>query len=346
MLCFRLKGGIHMNLKKYNTDPELLLEQGKTVMSSTDESKYLFRVFAVNMVLSGTPASQVGASAGFTKAAVTGWVKTVDEQGFEALRPQRRSGRPAKLMKAQMSEIDAVIQTDPKEHGFKVWDGSSLSSYIKSHYNVDISVRQCQRMFHSLGFSHIRPQPHPSKGYEDTEERETLKKRDENAENESLTLVYQDEVHFHTQTTVTAGWYKKGSSSTVKPFPGRFKTSYSGFVIPETGALYTAKPEKFKYSTTIDSIRSFLSAYPPVEGKKYATVMDNAPWHKKTIRLVQEEAQPEYADIRASVIFVKLPPYSPDLNPIEQVWRITRREKIHNVFFASLSALELCQTTS
>ena len=38
--------------------------------------------------------------------------------------------------------------------------------------------------------------------------------------------------------------------------------------------------------------------------------------------------------------FVKLPPYSPDLNPIEQVWRITRRENTHNVFFSSLSLLE------
>ncbi len=64
-----------MNARKYNTDPVLLLEQRKAIMSSTDESTYLFRVFAVNMVLSGTPASLVGASAGFSKAAVTGWVK-------------------------------------------------------------------------------------------------------------------------------------------------------------------------------------------------------------------------------------------------------------------------------
>ena len=68
--------------------------------------------------------------------------------------------------------------------------------------------------------------------------------------------------------------------------------------------------------------------------------MDNAPWHKKTMRLVETEKLPEYADIRESVTFIKLPPYSPDLNPIEQVWRITRKENTHNVFFASLSILE------
>ena len=150
----------------------------------------------------------------------------------------------------------------------------------------------------------------------------------------------QDEVHFQIQTTVTSGWYKKGSAPTVKSFPGRFKTSYSGFVIPETGELFTAKPETFNYSTTIDSIRSFLAAHPVPEGKRYAVVMDNAPWHKKTMRLVETEQLPEYEDIRKAVVFIKLPPYSSDLNPIEQVWRITRRENTHNVFFASLATLE------
>ena len=155
-----------------------------------------------------------------------------------------------------------------------------------------------------------------------------------------MILVYQDEVHFQIQTTVTAGWFKKGSQPTVKSFPGRFKASYSGFVIPESGELFTCKPEIFNYETTIDSIRDFLETHPAPEGKKYALVMDNAPWHKKTIRLVETEKQPEYADIRESVTFIKLPPYSPDLNPIEQVWRITRRENTHNVFFATVSILE------
>ena len=165
-----------MNLRKYSIDPAILLEQGKAIMTSSDETRYLFRVFAVNMVLSGIPASQVGASAGYTKAAVTGWVKTVDEKGFEALRPQQRPGRPTKLSNQQLKEIDTVIQTDPKGHDLKVWDGPSLSSYIKSHYDVDMSVRQCQRLFRNLGYSHIRPQPYPSKGSEDTEERNAFKK--------------------------------------------------------------------------------------------------------------------------------------------------------------------------
>ncbi len=111
-------------------------------------------------------------------------------------------------------------------------------------------------------------------------------------------------------------------------------------MIAETGELFTAKPDRFNYETTIASIREFLSVHPAPKGKKYALIMDNAPWHKKTVRLIQEEHQPEYADIEQQITFVKLPPYSPDFNCIEQVWRITRRENTHNVFFPSLLSLE------
>ena len=117
-----------MNKRKYNTDPEMLLQQGKAIMSSSDESRYHFRVFAVNMVLSGCSASQIGAMAGVSKVAVTGWVKIADEQGFEALRPKGHKGRAAKLTEEQLKEIDGVLQSDPKDYGYKNWDGPALSA--------------------------------------------------------------------------------------------------------------------------------------------------------------------------------------------------------------------------
>ena len=76
------------------------------------------------------------------------------------------------------------------------------------------------------------------------------------------------------------------------------------------------------------------------DGKMYCMVLDNAPWHKKAIRLIWEDELPEYQDIRDKMTYISMPPYSPDLNPIEQVWRITRREMTHNRYFPSRIALE------
>ena len=76
-----------------------------------------------------------------------------------------------------MAEIRTVLEEDaPKKYGYNVWDGPSLSAYIKKTYAVKLSVRQCQRLFHTLGFSLVRPQTFPSKGEHNEAERKEYKK--------------------------------------------------------------------------------------------------------------------------------------------------------------------------
>ena len=83
-----------------------------------------------------------------------------------------------------------------------------------------------------------------------------------------------------------------------------------------------------------------MQNYPVDDNQRIYLILDNAPWHKKAVRLVQTEALPEYQDIRDKMTLIFLPPYSPDLNPIEQVWRVTRREVTHNTYFANEKILE------
>lgn len=120
---------------------------------------------------------------------------------------------------------------------------------------------------------------------------------------------------------------------------GKNRVSYSGFVIPETRELYVDKPSWFNSETVIEPIRQFLSAKPCSEGKRYCLIPDNAPCHQKTIRLIWGDKLEEYQDIRDSTLYLRLPPYSPDYNPIGQIWRITRKEKTHNRYFNGLCTL-------
>ena len=123
----------------------------------------------------------------------------------------------------------------------------------------------------------------------------------------------------------------------MKSYPGRKSVAYSGFVIPQTGELIVDKPSWFNYETAIASLRAFIKAYTVKAHQKLILILDNAPWHKKAMRLIRDDET--YRDIRDAVTLVSLPPYSPDFNPIEQVWRFTRREKTHNRFWPTLQLL-------
>lgn len=148
-------------------------------------------------------------------------------------------------------------------------------------------------------------------------------------------MFFQDEVHFQLESTKTRMWAGKGKQPLVKSYAGRKSCAYSGYVNGSTGELVVNEMTWFNYETTIESIREFLKFRP--EGRKVVLVMDNAPWHKKAIRLIRTDDA--YLDIRERIEILSLPPYSPDLNPIERVWRITRREQTHNHFFEDRETL-------
>lgn len=67
--------------------------------------------------------------------------------------------------------------------------------------------------------------------------------------------------------------------------------------------------------------------------KKILLVLDNARYHHAKILQAWLE---EVSDI-LELFF--LPPYSPDLNAIEMLWKKTRRNVTHNRFFESLDQL-------
>ena len=166
-----------MPARKYKTDPTQLLAEGQQLIHTTSDIKYRHKVEMVNLVLSGLTPSYLSTYCGDSKRTITLWVKIADEQGFEALKPKKPTGRPAKLVKEQMAEIRTVLEEDcPKKYGYNVWDGPSLSAYIEDTYAVKLGVRQCQRLFHRLGFALVRPQTFPSKGEHNEAERTEYKK--------------------------------------------------------------------------------------------------------------------------------------------------------------------------
>ncbi|MCD8155077.1 MAG: winged helix-turn-helix domain-containing protein [Clostridiales bacterium] len=169
-----------MNIRTFKSDKQSLIDEGKRIVSMSDDAKFLRKVTIVNLMLNGASASSLSPSCGETSRTLTSWMKIVDEQGFEALRPKKQSGRPNRLTQYQKEKIKVAVLSSPEEAGYTVWDGPSLSDYINKTYGISLGVRQCQRLFHEFGFSQIRPQTFPSKDHEDDPRRDEFKKTERN----------------------------------------------------------------------------------------------------------------------------------------------------------------------
>lgn len=165
-----------MNNRKFKSDKAALIAEGKRIASSSDDAKFLRKVTIVNLMLGGVKAKVLAEACGETDRTLSSWIKAVDEHGFESLRAIKQPGRPHKLSDIQKEEIKVAVASDPTDYGYNVWDGPTLSNYIERRYNISYSVRQSQRLLHTLGFSLIRPQTFPSKGDETSPERQEFKK--------------------------------------------------------------------------------------------------------------------------------------------------------------------------
>ena len=68
-------------------------------------------------------------------------------------------------------------------------------------------------------------------------------------------------------------------------------------------------------------------------GRKVIVIIDNAKYHHANLHLDWRRAQ------QPDFVLLFLPPYSPQLNPIERVWKLLRRLWLHNRYFPTLSEL-------
>ena len=316
--------------KKLIFEGEELLKKS---LLKVDEYK---RIQSAILMLQGEKISKISKLTKLSKGTIASLYRKVNKLGFSSLLNKKKSGRKHILSDEQYLQLKEDISKDPLEFNYNVCGGITLLQHIKEKFSIDVSLRTSQYIFPRLGYSFITPQTFPSKGMNNLNEQIKCILFINSCINNNYVIAFQDEVHFKLQTSTTRAWYPKGSRPQVKSFPGQQSVCYSGIVVPGTGYLHIFKPERFTYASCIEELRDFIKVYPRQEGQKIILFMDNAPWHKKAIRLIQEERLPEYQDIRDALQLVTIPPYCPHLNPIEQVWRITRREVTHNRFFATL----------
>lgn len=129
-----------------------------------------------------------------------------------------------------------------------------------------------------------------------------------------------------------------GITPEIKSPVERYKMSIFG-AMGKNGQLITLENEKFNAETFKLFLEKLLLeadvAY-KANGtkKKILLVLDNAKYHHA--KMLQDWLQ----EVGCVLELFFLPPYSPELNPIEILWKKTRRAVTHNRYFKSLEALK------
>lgn len=120
----------------------------------------------------------------------------------------------------------------------------------------------------------------------------------------------------------------------VRHFPGRKSVGYFGAVRMRDGLFVAMRePDKFNAQSFHNFMKKLL-VVGSTAGRKMVLITDNAKYHHAKLH---REWREEHTN---RFVLYFLPPYSPDLNPVERVWKLVRRICLHNRYFHTLKEIE------
>ncbi len=144
-------------------------------------------------------------------------------------------------------------------------------------------------------------------------------------------MLFFDESRFGTHSKIGCGWFKRNTRPTVK-----MKLGYKNFYLySSVDAKDGSSFSLIMPSVNTEAMNVFLAELSQeYSSDKLALIMDGAGWHKSSDLKVPENIK----------IFF-LPPYSPELNPVERLWLYIKQRILSNKIYQTIDDLEnaLCE---
>lgn len=200
-----------------------------------------------------------------------------------------------------------------------------IKDYIKGKYGISYSVPGLNKWLHRNGFSYKKPKGYPYKASKEQQEKfigEYTQLKENLSPEDSI--MFLDSCHPSMATKIAYGWIKKGQSKPLETTASRTRLNLIGALNLEE----ISKPIVGSYSTVDgESIVDFLEqlrANTKTPGTIHI-ILDQAGYHRSAI--VADKAK----ELKINLIY--LPPYSPNLNPIERLWKVMNEQARNNVFF-------------
>ncbi len=229
-------------------------------------------------------------------------------------------GSKGKLNKAQIAEIKEHLEDVTY---LKVGD---IIAYVQATYGILYTVQGMTSWMHSQGFSYKKPKAKPAKA--DPVKQEAFieiyeKLLTETPEDEPI--LFGDGVHPTMATKVTYGWIKTGTSKLIATTASRTRMNLMGAINLETMQVTLGSYDTIDSATMVQYFDQLKADYP--KSPRIHLILDRGPYN---ISLVTQAA----AKSRRIELHY-LPPYSPNLNPIERLWKVMNEHVRNNRFFVS-----------
>ncbi len=307
------------------------LERLERSESSAQSAK---RLRIVILAVQGFTAPAVAMCVGLSRRICQRWVRRYNAEGLAGLDDLRGQQSVAVLTAEQEAQVRQRLEAGPlPEDRVCSLRGVDVQRILAKEFGVLRSLPAVYWLLHRWGYSYLRPRPRHRRADPELQAAfrcdlpQRLTALAAAHPDKQLRVFYQDEARFGQQGTITNVWAATGSRPTAIR-----QTEYQylwvlGAVCPDTGQAEGLLSPRLNTAVVNLFLEQFSAALAPSDHA--VMIWDGAGFHRS-----QQLRVPD------NITLLALPAYSPELNPIENLWHYLKSHYWSNRAYADYDALE------
>lgn len=280
------------------------------------------RIKALLMLNKGYSYEKVAELLLIDQDTVRQWYHHYSIGGLKELLADYYQGGQSKLDMAEQKKLSHYLE----EH--ICLSSKQISHYVQAQFGKNYTVKGMTCLLHRLGFTYKKPKHLPGKADRQKQEtfiKEYLKLKEDKHPQDKI--YFMDGTHPMHNSQLAYGWIKKGKDKFIKANTGRERVNINGAYNVEEHKAIVREDESINAQSTVALLDQMLKEQSM--GKLYI-ILDNARYHHS--KQVQE-----FLSKNPRIQFKFLPPYSPNLNLIERLWKFLKKKVAYNKYYEKFS---------
>lgn len=291
---------------------------------------------AVSRVQEGESPETVIRAMGFCRASIYNWLAMYRAGGWDALDARKRGGRPRKVSARMIAWVYRVVTGgDPRQYKFPfaLWTRNAIAILLYRRYGVRLSANSVGRLLAHLG---ITPQKPLWRAYQQDPERVRQWIQAEypaiarQAQQERAEIWFGDESGVRSDYHAGTTWAARGKTPVVRTTGARYRLNMLSAVNRRGKMRFMIEAK----GLNADVMCRFLDRLMAGQKRRVFLILDGHPIHKSA-RLARK-----VTGFDGRLRLFLLPPYSPELNPDEGVWREVKGHRLGRAGIFSFADLK------
>ena len=272
------------------------------------------RIKAVYLLGSGWSVAEVAEALLIEEDAIRNYFKAYKINGLKDLLLNKHLGKMSFLTKKELDLLESHLQAHTYQTTAEIID------YVKEEFDVEYSESGMRSVLYQLNFVYKKPEKVPFR-VDEQAQRNFIKryKAIKSRLGKEDGLYFMDATHPEHTAIPGHGWIKRGEVKVLKSNARPYRLNINGAI--NIGTLDMVV--KFEQKIDKDAAMDFFEALRKHQPKGWIYLFcDNAGYYQS----VEVKA---YAKCLA-IKLIYLPPYSPNLNLVERVWKFFKKKVLYN----------------